>query len=416
MISFKPIVFHQVKPKGGAYNVKIRVTYKGVSRYLPTTLFCSASELTRQGKIKPGNTLTKGNILCDEMRKTLEDISPFTLEAKDVDWVVKHIKSQMRYEHFTLDFFEWADEAMQTKNGRTRRIYEMAVKSFRRYAGDTLDINDITTTLVKGFIGWVNTTPVYRSAGRGKTEPILTDRLHNPGAGERKTKYLSVLYKMAQDKYNDEDSGKILIPKHPFNRVVHTLPPTYMSQKSIGIEGIQMLIDYKPTSSREVVARDCFLISFLLMGANIADIYEALPPINGRWEYNRAKTRDRRADKAKMIVYVPEEVKPYIDRHLDQSGKYWLDLWMYYSSPTSITNTINAGLNTICENCGCKHFTMYAARKSWATIARQLGIEKATIDECLAHIGDYRIADIYIERNWDLINAANRKVLSQFRW
>lgn len=416
MISFKPIVFHQVKPKGGAYNVKIRVTYKGVSRYLPTTLFCSASELTRQGKIKPGNTLTKGNILCDEMRKTLEDVSPFTLESKDVDWVVKHIKAEMRYEHFTLDFFVWADEAMQTKNGRTRRIYEMAVKSFRRYAGDTLDINDITTTLVKGFIGWVNTTPVYRSAGRGKTESILTDRLHNPGAGERKTKYLSVLYKMAQDKYNDEDSGKILIPKHPFNRVVHTLPPTYMSQKSIGIEGIQMLIDYKPTSSREVVARDCFLISFLLMGANIADIYEALPPVNGRWEYNRAKTRDRRADKAKMIVYVPEEVKPYIDRHLDQSGKYWLDLWMYYSSPTSITNTINAGLNTICENCGCKHFTMYAARKSWATIARQLGIEKATIDECLAHIGDYRIADIYIERNWDLINAANRKVLSQFRW
>ena len=152
------------------------------------------------------------------------------------------------------------------------------------------------------------------------------------------------------------------------------------------------------------------------MGANIADLYEALPPINGKWEYCRAKTREHRADNARMVVYVPDEVKPYTERHQDYSGKYWLDLWQNYSSPTSITNTINAGLKTICEGCGHKNFTMYAARKSWATIARQLGIEKATIDECLAHIGDYKIADIYIERNWDIINAANAKVISQFRW
>ena len=416
MVTFKPVVFHQVKPKNGTYNVKIRVTYKGVSRFLPTTLFCTQAELTRQGKIKPGNTLTKGNILCDEMRETLEDVSPFTLESKDVDWVVKHIKSEMRFEHFSLDFFEWADEAMQTKKEKTRRIYALAIKSFRRYVGDTIDINDITTTIIKGFIGWVNTTPVYRGMGRGKTTSVLSDVMHKPGAGERMTKYLSLLYKMAQDRYNDEDAGKILIPKHPFNRVAHTLPPAYMSQKSIGTDAVQMLIDYKPTSSREEIARDCFLISLLLMGANIADIYEALPPVNGKWEYCRAKTRDRRADQARMIVYVPDELQPYIARHLDYSGKHWFDLWQNYSSPTSVTNAINAGLTTICESCGLHHFTMYAARKSWATIARQQGIEKATIDECLAHIGDYKIADIYIEKNWDIINAANAKVISLFKW
>ena len=61
MVTFKPVVFHQTKPKNGSYNVKIRVTYKGVSRFLPTTLFCTQADLTRQGKIKPGNILAKGN-------------------------------------------------------------------------------------------------------------------------------------------------------------------------------------------------------------------------------------------------------------------------------------------------------------------------------------------------------------------
>ena len=43
-------------------------------------------------------------------------------------------------------------------------------------------------------------------------------------------------------------------------------------------------------------------------------------------------------------------------------------------------------------------------------------MDKATIDECLAHVGSLRTADIYIEKDWDVINAANRKVLALFSW
>lgn len=59
-------------------------------------------------------------------------------------------------------------------------------------------------------------------------------------------------------------------------------------------------------------------------------------------------------------------------------------------------------------------FTFYAIRKSWATIARSrpLCLEKATIDECLVHIGDYPVADIYIGRDWELLWEANEKVMS----
>ena len=43
-------------------------------------------------------------------------------------------------------------------------------------------------------------------------------------------------------------------------------------------------------------------------------------------------------------------------------------------------------------------------------------MEKATIDECLCHKGDFTLTDIYAERSWDLMTEANRKVLDLFTW
>lgn len=61
-------------------------------------------------------------------------------------------------------------------------------------------------------------------------------------------------------------------------------------------------------------------------------------------------------------------------------------------------------------------FTFGAARHSWATLARRAGVEKATVDECLAHKGDFSVTDIYAERSWELMWQANRTVLDLFRW
>ena len=43
-------------------------------------------------------------------------------------------------------------------------------------------------------------------------------------------------------------------------------------------------------------------------------------------------------------------------------------------------------------------------------------MDKATIDEALGHVGEFRIADIYAERDWEVIASANDKVLGRFRW
>ena len=129
MITFKAIVISNNRRKDGTYPVKIRVTFKGVSRRLPTTLVCTTNDLTRSLKIKSASILNKSDELISRMRNAVKDLSPFDLENKDVDWVVSRIKETLTGENFALDFFEWGDKYIKTKGENTRFAYSAALNA-----------------------------------------------------------------------------------------------------------------------------------------------------------------------------------------------------------------------------------------------------------------------------------------------
>ena len=55
----------------------------------------------------------------------------------------------------------------------------------------------------------------------------------------------------------------------------------------------------------------------------------------------------------------------------------------------------------------------YYARHSWATIARNnCGVSKDDVHLALNHIdNDLKVTDLYIEKDWSMIDNANRKVI-----
>lgn len=163
----------------------------------------------------------------------------------------------------------------------------------------------------------------------------------------------------------------------------------------------------------ERFAIDIFLLSFALMGMNVADLYELRDPVGDEIVYFRKKVRERRSDKAEMRVRIPNEILPALDRL--RGSREWL-VFQEQASARAVTINANGNLKSWCESLGIAPFTMYAARHTWASLARTAGVEKATIDECLAHVGSLRVADIYIEKDWELMNEANRKVLAMFDW
>lgn len=416
MITFKPEVFAHQKRADGTYNIKIRITFNRQSRRIPTTLFCTQADLTRTLKLKNGDLISRANAICNEMRNACKDLNMFDLEDKGVDFVVRHIRDSLKHETFHLDFFVFADEYIRTKGDQTRKVYVTALNAFERYLGERkIDINDITHRILMNFVADLDESrKVHFDFKTGEFKEGTKERASKAASSIYIMK-LANIYNAAKDKYNDEDSSVILIPRSPFSKIPKVNPPSN-GQKNIGQEVMQKVINAQVSDDGTRIALDAFILSFGLMGANLADMYNAVP-FKGEWVYHRQKTRNRRADHAEMRVQIPSEMLPYIERLQAHRGAWWLPT-LHVLSPDKdkCTARINGYLKKWCEANGVPAFTFYAARHTWASLARKAGVEKATIDECLVHVGDFEMTDIYAERDWEIINKANRKVLDLFQW
>lgn len=414
MITYKPIVIPGGRRQDGTWPVKIRVTFKGVSRRLPTTLVCYDADLTRSGKIKNATILQKAGELIRRMRDTTADLSPFALEAWDVDKVVAHIRDKMQAEVFRLDFFTFADGFLESKSPSTRRAYDGALTAFARFLGKReIDVNDITRPLIVSFADSENGVGKRHRTRDGWT--VTEHPKIEGGISSRNVGKLSHIFDAARLRYNDEDADRILIRRSPFDGLPKAYPKG-KGQRNIGAELIQRLIDAKPACEEEAIAIDTFLLSFVTMGANLADIYAAREVKTDTWTYNRRKTASRRADKAEVRVYLSGPARWLLRRLRGQSGGAWMVPALHRWSADGVTHAVNRRLRIWAEREGVEVFTFYAARHTWATLARRQGVEKATVDEALAHVGDFRITDIYAERSWELAWSANDKVLALFSW
>ena len=414
-VTFKPVIIPSDKRADGTWAVTIRIYFNGKIRRLPTTLIARASDLNKAGAIKSPILLSRADDLIRKMRSTIAHLTSFDLEGKDVDWVVAQIRRSIAGEKFQLDFFSWGDEYCLTKSESTRRGYVSALSALERYLGKRqLDVNDITRAMLLGFADHIEKEPkMHFSWMTG--EMTKSNQPKVSGASSRHLMKLAAIYQAAKDRYNDEDSGAIMIPRSPFSTIKRVYPQS-KGQRSVGFDVMQRIISAQVGTQSEREALDVFVVSFALMGANMADLFYAAPPSDGVWIYQRQKTRTRRADGAPMQVAIPDEIAPFIARLQVGPGGWWLPALHRFGSKDICTSKINAALKRWCKSEGVPEFTFYAARHTWATLARKWGVEKATIDECLVHKGDYDVTDIYLERDWDLLAKANQVVLSHFRW
>lgn len=417
MISFKPVVHAHRRRRDGTYPVTIRVTFARKTRYLPTTITVTAADMTRSLKIKNTDVIAHTNAICDRLRQEAAALNPFDLEGRDVDWVVRRLTEAMRRQDFQLDFFSWSDEFLRSKGESNRAKYDTSLRAFERFLGKrSIDINDITHALLIEFADYCdsgNKLSFRKGAGvkatcKPRTRPISPHYLS----------HLRHVFDAAKDRYNDEDGGAVVIPRSPFRKLKMTPPPPDNAPEPLPVEVIQMLIDDADATGHVRQAVDAFIVSFGLMGVNMADLYEATPPKGEKWRYFRRKTRRRRADHAEMIVLIPAVLRPFLRRlGAGSSSEWWLPVLHERGKTSSIAGmAMNKGLRRWCELHGVEPFTFGSARHSWATLGRRFGIEKATVDEGLAHVGEFRITDIYAERDWDNIAEANRRILAMFRW
>jgi hypothetical protein len=423
MITFEPIIISNHRRADGSYPVKIRVYFNGKSRRLPTTWMCQPSELTRTKKgtykiKKDAGVRDKAKELIKKMRKVTDNFLTAELEDKDVDWVVRKIKDGMREEKFHLDFFEWAEKYILTKSISTRKAYERALNSLERFLEKrTLDINDITKMMLLDFMEYVDKEPKMHYDRKKKMSVPTKKTKVAKAASSLLLMKLQHIFNAAKDRYNDEDAGMIRIPRSPFDSISKVFPSGDNGQDPLEKDIMQKIIFAQTDDPSVRVALDAFIVSFGLMGANLADLYLATPIQGDRWIYNRKKITSR---KAEMRVSIPPQIEPYL-RRLQEGGdgEWWLpELHRLGAKKHTCNEKLNDYLRRWQKSEGLQDldFTFYAARHSWGQYARDLGHDLASVNECLCHKDNLEMGRIYASLTWEQKNEINQKVIDSFVW
>lgn len=347
--------------------------------------------------------LRKYRSICNSVGEGLDDMS--------VEQVVELITRKETDKPFDLDIVDYTRKFVtkldKAGRGGTARAYEVAINSLCRFVGrESVSIKEITVQFLTDWIAWIAAQPPRKNCKKG-------DRAQSLYLAQ-----LRAMYNRAKKEFNDEEAGIIRIPFSPFNKV--EIPKPSLSRKrALTVEQLHKFseIPYttilQPGVNRFNFAKDVFLLSFMLVGMNAVDLYTATDCKGGRITYQRAKTRNRRADNAEISIKLEPEVMALFEKYRDPSGQRVFKFYKLYSSMDTFCAALNKGLKKLGDIIGVDDLEFYAARHSWATIANNdAGVDKYTVHEALNHVDEtMRVTDIYIRKNWERIDKANRAVL-----
>ncbi|WP_287711042.1 phage integrase SAM-like domain-containing protein [Bacteroides sp.] len=400
----------------GTYNVKIRFTLDRKVKRLSTNLFVTQQDLTKSLKFKE-DTPIKREIdrlvlyYREQCLKLQLDRNHYSL-----DEIVEFLNGEQEKQQ-TIDFIKFSREWIASATIKGAPNYTTAINALVRFVGkEELDINLITLDFLEQFKAFLI----------GERD-ARTKKLMQQGKRVTSNRTLSLylvsikkLFNEAKRKFNKKDKNLILIPNSPFEDF--KIPkqeatrkraiPADIIKKVWKLPYKDMKKGYKSTC-RYNLAKDCFILSFCLMGINSADLYNATEMRGNTIIYNRTKTKARRLDGAKMMVDIPKIVQPLIDKYKDSTGKRLFNFYQYYGDEKTFNKAINCGLKEIGAILEVDDLEYYAARHSWATIAlNKVGIDKYIVHAALNHIDDaMKVTDIYIERDFVNENKANTKVV-----
>ena len=330
------------------------------------------------------------------------------IKAMTVDEVVTYIEKPQEAERWDLDIVQYTRDHIkrlqETGHDGNAQSYKVAINSLVKFLGrEKVSISEITVNLLKSWVDWI----------------LKQDRVKLGFAPHNYLSKLRAIHNMAKKEFNDEGAGIIRIPNSPFSHI--DLPKEPVPEKrALTIEQMKKILDLPyitspyPNTNRYNFALDLFILSFALVGMNLVDLYYCECCTDGRITYDRIKTKNRRADHARISIKIQPEIQALVDKYRDPTGKRMFKFYRMYASMTTIHKAVGAGLKKIAEAIGLDELDFYAARHTWATIAQNdAGVDKWTVHTSLNHVDDEtKITDTYIRKSWDPIDKANRKVLN----
>ncbi|TKC62419.1 recombinase [Pedobacter hiemivivus] len=391
----------------GTFNVKICVYHKGDRKFFDTNHFLAAKQLTPEFKIKDKFIL---RIIDDELQDYRKTISELGIKLNLLS--CEALRDYLEAKDKAIDFIAFGrkhiSQMLIEKRKGSAHNFNTVINSlcdyFRR---PSVPIEEINSNMLFSYEKYLKSTRKIVRPGQNGQDVETTEKGLSKGGLYNHMRDLRTIFNEARRCYNNIDFGLIVIKHYPFE--TYKLGSAPKTQKRCHtIEQVRKIRDSKPVpGSRAELARDLYMLSFYMCGANAVDIYnhlDLITPKSTRWDYNRSKTAEIREDNAFISVKIIPEAKKIIRKYLGKLKKR-------YCSHGGLDTALYHGFKALQKLTGIKA-TEYWARHSFANIARnKCGVTKDDIQEALNHVDEeHRTTDIYLDRDWNIIDVVQEKV------
>lgn len=394
------------KKSDKTYNVKYELIHNRVKRYFSSTVFLNDSQIrkkktdTKVGveySIRDQIVLRKVEKELLMFRSRIEDLG-HSIKLMDIDDVKNHVTSIEISDK--IDFVAFCKEYLEELNHNGKIGTLRSMKSPFNHLADfveKIDANEVDSSFLKAFEMYLRNDKIISRNNSDKAAHKIKSSLGDSGVF-KVMQAIRTFHNKCKEKYNTERN--MIIKSDPFN--FYKMPKYKIERKDMDKSLVDKIREYRDLelTGRKEQARDLFMLSFYLCGMNAKDLYKGEYEINdGRVEYNRSKTSDRRSDSAFVSIYIPEVAKPLLEKY---SSEF---LQNKYNSHEGLLQALTFGF----KGTG---FTFYDARHSFASIAVNIcGFSFDKVERALNHFDETRVINRYAARDWSVIDDVQTTVL-----
>lgn len=425
-------VFKHHKKKDGKYNVKLVVYHQKKRVYISTRHYVTDKQLNPLDlSIKDKKVLASLGRDEEEINKRVSDlgIQANRMTANELAAAVYDLDKSPEVSASEIDFITFGREYLKQlvadgRRGSANTIRPVINNLVDYFGTESVPITDITANMLRDFERYLKKDRVQKRPDQnGNLVTTLAKGMGKSGI-HTTMRDLRGLFNAAKKKYNTEFNT--VIRHYPFE--FYKVPSAPKARKKGGDLTVDNIVALRDARLRQgsvaELARDIFMLSFYLCGMNAKDIYdhEGAVTDNGRIEYERSKTHERRTDGAFISVKVPSEARWLVDRYMNGY------LRKRYSSYDNFISAIGDGMIVLgkgnkssgkyaVEGIGVSGLTFYHARHLFATLAsNECGFSTEEIARALNHVDDsHRVTAGYINYDWTLIDRIQSSVLRLIR-
>lgn len=288
--------------------------------------------------------------------------------------------------NYNITLIKYTDEILNSfKKQNRERLYQNYLsfkKKFKEFSnGKDVRICDINADMAERFSDYIR---------------------YNNGSTKNTQSFYCRIFRAI---YNRAVNADMVKDKKPFRRVFTGNEKTV--HRALNLSDFRKFYQYEPQSDKEEKAKDLFMLSFYLRGMAPVDLIGLKKEnLKGNTiEYKRRKTGQL------LIVGVDPKAREILKKYARENRDELLSKAIQ-STPKSTMQRTNVYLKQISKKLNLSiPVTMYVARHSWASIARDSRIDIPIISQALGH-DNVETTRIYLSSiSTDVLNKANRKVI-----